>query len=181
MAFMKFLSKKPKKLDIPPPPPSLDIPPPPDDLKLPELPPMPDIEEEPIKEVEPHEVPEKVPELMPIKEETPPIQPKIVEQQPPPPIEPEPQPEVEKAEPRAVIKEQKIPAMGKEMFVKADKYREILESIDIVRRKVRQSENLLKRMDEIKNIKDKEFEKWRNLLEDIERKSVYIDKTLFER
>jgi hypothetical protein len=39
----------------------------------------------------------------------------------------------------------------------------------------------LERLNEIKNIKDKEFEKWRTLLEDMERKAVYIDKTLFER
>ncbi len=164
MAFLKFLSKKPKKLDIPPPP---------EDLELPELPPLPGEEEE-IKK--PEEVPKEIPELKPIREETIPIKP--IPTIPSHEIEPEKE-EIKK--PIAVVKEQRFPPTGKEMFVKADRYRELLKSVNIVKGKIKESENILERLNEIKNIKDKEFEKWRTLLEDMERKAVYIDKTLFER
>ena len=175
MAFLKFLSKKPKKLDIPPPPPALDIPPPPADLELPELPPLP--EEEPIPEEKEEFKPEpkKVPKLKPIKEEPIPLKPI-----PTLPIH-EVKPKEEIKKPEAIVKEKRFPSIGKEMFVKADQYKEILEGVDTIKRKVRESEKILDRLNEIKNIKDKEFEKWRSLLEDIERKSIYIDKNLFER
>jgi len=173
MAFFKLLSKKQKKLDIPPPPPALDIPPPPEDLELPELPPLPEIpeEEEEIK----LEVPKKIPKLKPIKEEVIPIKPIPTL----PPHEVKPKEDIKKLE--AIFKEKKFPSIGKEMFIKADQYKEILKSVDTVKRKIRESEKILDRLNEIKNVKDKEFEKWRSLLEDIERKSVYIDRNLFER
>lgn len=171
MAFFKLLSKKPKKLDIPPPPPALDIPPPPEELELPELPPLPEEKEE----IKP-EAPKKFPKLKPIKEEVFPIKPI--------PILPAHEVTVKKEEikkPEIIVKEKEFPSIGKEVFVKANQYKEILESVDTIKRKIRESEKILERLNEIKNIKDEEFEKWRSLLEDIERKSVYIDKNLFER
>ncbi len=174
MAFLKFLSKKPRKLDIPPPPPVLDIPPPPEDLELPELPPL---SEETEEEIELEEVPIKFPPLKPIREDIIPIKP-IPTLKPAREFEP-PKEEVKKS--KVVVKKQKFPSIGREMFVKSDQYREVLDSINAIKRKIRESENILERLNEIKNNKDKEFEKWRTLLEDIERKSVYIDKTLFER
>lgn len=178
MIFSKLLKKKTKKLDIPPPPPALDIPPPPEDLDLPELPPLPEeIMSEEKKGTTP-EPPMKFPEfpkIEPITEEVMPIKP--IPTLPTHEFEPK---KKEKKE-TTVVKEKRFPSVGKDIFVKADQYKEILESVDVTKRKIRESEKILERLNEIKNIKDNEFEKWRTLLEDIERKSVYIDKTLFER
>jgi hypothetical protein len=68
----------------------------------------------------------------------------------------------------------------KPIFVKSDDYKQILDSISIIRNKLKETESIAARLNEIKNMKDKEFERWRSELEDIQRKTLYIDKTLFE-
>lgn len=142
------------------------------------MPPLPGEEFEPEAEKERIEleyVPEKFPKFLKIEP--------IKEHIPIKPIPTLPSKEAEEGvkRPKVVVKEQKFPGMGRDMFVKADKYKEILEGVDTIKRKVKESEDILESLNEIKNIKDEEFEKWRTLLEDVERKSVYIDKTLFER
>ncbi len=176
MAFLNLLKKRPKKLDIPPPPPALDIPPPPEDLELPdlelpELPPLPG-EEEFMPEIEEPEPTKKIPEfpkIKPIKEEIP-IKPIL------------PIPELKKPKVKAIkpVEKEEAEIPKKEIFLKVDHYKNVLESLNVVKKKINESEKIVERLNEIKNTKDKEFEKWRTLLEDMERKFVYVDKTFFE-
>ena len=44
---------------------------------------------------------------------------------------------------------------------------------------LKESEDILTRLEDIKSSKDKEFEHWRSCLEDMERKLLWIDKQLF--
>jgi len=66
-----------------------------------------------------------------------------------------------------------------------DTYRVLIDrftnNISLVRKKVKESENYLKRLNGIKNAKDTQFEKLRVQLEDLQRKSMYVDKSLFEK
>ncbi len=66
------------------------------------------------------------------------------------------------------------------LFVRMGDYRVILEDVASLKNHINEADNLLVRMNELKNEEDKQFEKWRVQLEDIERKLVYADKILFE-
>ena len=56
----------------------------------------------------------------------------------------------------------------------------MLNDIDMIKDRLKGSEGLLSELDEIKAIKDKEIEKWRESLEDIQKRFNFIDKKLFE-
>ena len=71
--------------------------------------------------------------------------------------------------------------INKPIFVRADSYKSILSSISIIKSKINESESIVTRLNEIKNTKDKEFEKWKNDLEEMQGKLIYIDANLFER
>ena len=66
------------------------------------------------------------------------------------------------------------------LFVNMDGYKEILGDIDNMKNELKDAEELIGRLNDIKNAKDKEFEKWRSELEDIQRKLLYVDKVIFE-
>ncbi len=169
---MALFKRKRRKLDIPPPPPTLDIPPPPEDFDLPELPDLPPLPEI-MHEYEtsggfPENIP-KHPDIKPFKEEHVPAKPILKS------------PESKRVEPPSEPdKEEEAEVKKKEIFLKVDHYKNVLQNINIVKQKINQSEKIVDRLNEIKNNKDKEFEKWRTLLEDMERKCIYIDKTFFE-
>jgi hypothetical protein len=69
---------------------------------------------------------------------------------------------------------------GGSIFVNVDDYREILNSTSTIRSSLGEAEDIVSRLNELKNEKDKEFDKWRLKLEDVERKLIFIDKTVFE-
>lgn len=94
---------------------------------------------------------------------------------PPAPIEEPTEEEPERKEPEPVMAETRGP-----LFVKIDDYKAILHGISVVKNNVDEANNIIKRLGTIRTEKDKEFEKWKSKLEDLNRKLVYIDKTIFE-
>ncbi len=66
------------------------------------------------------------------------------------------------------------------VFVNVNSYKDALSSVVLIRSRIKESEDCLKRLNEIKNSKDKYFEQFRVKLEDLQRKSLYVDKSLFE-
>lgn len=66
------------------------------------------------------------------------------------------------------------------MYVRVDDYKAILEGTSRVRDNLKEATDVVTRMNELKNEEDKEFEKWRAQLEDIQRKLTYVDKIIFE-
>jgi len=79
------------------------------------------------------------------------------------------------------IEKQEKPVLDKPIFVKADDYKSILGAMTVIKSKIEDSEKILTEINDLKNTKDKSFEQWRNELEDIQRKLLYIDKTLYEK
>jgi hypothetical protein len=73
-----------------------------------------------------------------------------------------------------------MPPLDKPLYVKADDYKSIIGALTVIKTKIEDSERILTDLNELKNTKDKSFEKWRSELEDIQRKLLYIDKTLYE-
>lgn len=66
------------------------------------------------------------------------------------------------------------------LYVKSDDYRGILEGAARIRDNLKEAADIILRMNELRNEEDKEFEKWRLQLEDIQRKLTYVDKIIFE-
>lgn len=67
----------------------------------------------------------------------------------------------------------------KAIFVKADRYKAMLGEIRLSKSKLAAAEQGVGELAELKTVKDNEFEKYRVDLEEIQRKLIFIDKTLF--
>jgi len=89
-------------------------------------------------------------------------------------------PDLKEVEERQIEKAVKKKILDKPLFVNANDYKSVLGALTTIKTKVNDSEKILAELNELKNIKDKTFEKWRTDLEDIQRKLLYIDKTLYE-
>jgi len=66
------------------------------------------------------------------------------------------------------------------VFVNVGSYKGIMDSVVVIKNNLKEAEEVIERMNGIKNEEDKEFEKWRQSLEDVQRKISYVDKVIFE-
>jgi hypothetical protein len=66
------------------------------------------------------------------------------------------------------------------IYLNVKSFKDTIDNINMIRSKIKESEDYIERINEIKNMKDKYFEQLRTKLEDLQRKSMYIDKSLFE-
>ena len=69
---------------------------------------------------------------------------------------------------------------GKTMYVRVEKFKVMLGTINIVRTDLRKSEDALKKLENIKNTKDKSLDRIRSSLDDLQKKLIFVDKTLFK-
>jgi len=200
-----WFKKKDKelKLDLPPPPPpEEDLPPVPDVIETPPIPPLekeaklplppknPKLKTHKTKELPPmadlkdleKELP-PIPDLEELEKELPPLR-KLGEKELPalnlPKIEHEKEPKIAAA-PLEKPKEIEVGTKKTPTFIKVSSYKEILDNVNLMKSKLKESEDCLAKLDEIKNSKDKYLEQFRVKLEDLQKKSLYVDKNLFER
>jgi hypothetical protein len=68
---------------------------------------------------------------------------------------------------------------GKPIFIKVDKYKIILKELSNIKSLIRNAALSIDSLNSIKDAEDSELEEWRSKLEDIERKLIYIDDSLF--
>jgi len=195
-----------KSLDVPPAPPDiLEKPPEPPKLpqqeEAPELPPLaefPSIESNmpaeefnapPIEPVEPQEPFES-------KEPEPP-KPLFRQQIPEPEAKPEipkPTPDIDigpigkhyqRVEMAAVREEKDVLAHKKEVkgpiYLRADKFKKILTGISVTRNDLKMIDDSIVKLNQLDEQRDKEFEKWRNVVSDMQKKFIFIEKTIFKR
>ena len=66
------------------------------------------------------------------------------------------------------------------VFVRIDNYNDVLDVIQLIRSKLDEAKTTLNKINELKDQEDNEIELWENELEEIERKTKFIDKSLFE-
>ncbi len=66
------------------------------------------------------------------------------------------------------------------MFIRTDKFRQIIEHIEHVRSKFTSEDDTFSRISDVKNSQDQKYEEFRQNLEDIQRKLLFIDRSLFE-
>lgn len=69
---------------------------------------------------------------------------------------------------------------AKAIYVRIDNFKATLGNINILRNDLRKSEEVLNKLETIKNSKDKSFDKVRASLDDLQKKLIFIDKTLFK-
>lgn len=208
MGFLKFLKRGKKsdfdELDLPPAPPSLN-----DgdfgaddfkesDHEFPEFPEekisapkegfdfgreIPEMENEPMPELPEMDIQEQpksplpMPSIAPVQQALPqkdvaPEQPRFT-----------PLDEYPKMEKRLFSQEKRMlheRPSGKTIYVKVESFKAALGSINIVRSDLRKSEDALVKLESIKASKDRSFDKVTASLDDLQKKLIFIDKTLFK-
>jgi tetrahydromethanopterin S-methyltransferase subunit G len=69
---------------------------------------------------------------------------------------------------------------GMPVFVKVEEYKEVLELMQVIDRKLEDAKDTLLRINDLKNEEDHLVEQWQNGLADIEKKVEFIKHTLSE-
>lgn len=68
----------------------------------------------------------------------------------------------------------------KPLFIKVDKYREAMDAIDSIKKRIKEAEHLLTKLEVVKDDEEKELKKFREHLESVKEKLLAVDKKLFE-
>ena len=66
------------------------------------------------------------------------------------------------------------------IFIRVEDFRNALGSIAVIRRDLKNSDENLSKMEHMKASKEKHYDKLKSSLADIERKLIFIDKSLFK-
>lgn len=61
------------------------------------------------------------------------------------------------------------------LFVSVDDYRAIIEGANVVRSKLLEADETVRRITELKSRGEREFDRWRKMLEDVEKKMSYVE------
>jgi hypothetical protein len=93
-----------------------------------------------------------------------------------PPVEPAPA--LVQAEPTATA--QGVAPGQKPLFIKIERYKEVMESLEELKKKLRDAGDVLKELSKIKDEEEHELEAWHEDLEALKARIVSIDKILFE-
>lgn len=83
-----------------------------------------------------------------------------------------------KAEESVVKRE--ISSEEKPLFVQIEKYKDVLHTLDAIRLKLKDAEELLRTFEHIKLEEDEKLEAWKRDLQNVKDKLLSIDKDLFE-
>ncbi|MBI2649781.1 hypothetical protein HYX04_00540 [Candidatus Woesearchaeota archaeon] len=146
---------------------------------MPEFPGFPEQEENPMPPIKPIKASFAVPETMPSMPE----QEGIAEEQPAEKeqaIPPDAYPKIAGrlfSHEKMVLRER---PSAKTIYVSVDNFKATLGSISMVRSDLRKSEESLVKLESIKNAKDKSFDRMKSSLDDLQRKLIFVDKTLFK-
>lgn len=81
-------------------------------------------------------------------------------------------------EERAVLKHKDV---KEPIFVRVDRFMDILTGTDNMRDNLKTADQSIVKLNEIDANRDKVLEKWRNVIIDLQKKLIFIDKTLFKR
>ena len=68
----------------------------------------------------------------------------------------------------------------KPLFVKIDRYKEVMSTLNELRTKLKNATDILTELDKIKEDEERELASWHNDLESIKEKLMAIDRALFE-
>ncbi len=166
MGLFGFLKKKKEELPLPPPPSPPDLPP---ILKgdIESIRPSETTEEAPMPEFAPMpELPEMPERLLPAPAGEKEVM--VFDRTVPKEEIPEPEPVAE------VVRHMPV----QPTFVAVEDYKRIINDTNVVRSKLMEAENFVRRLGDLKNEEERAFDKWRSQLEDVEKKLSYVDKLI---
>ena len=66
------------------------------------------------------------------------------------------------------------------LFIKVGNYKEVIELMRAIKRKIDEAKSNLERIYTIKSEEDVKIEEWDDLIRDLEKKTGFIDETLLE-
>ena len=66
------------------------------------------------------------------------------------------------------------------LFIKVENYKEVIELMRAIKRKIEESKANLERIYTIKSEEDVKIEEWDDLLRSLEKKTIFINETLLE-
>jgi len=69
---------------------------------------------------------------------------------------------------------------GMPVFVKIDEYRDVLEVLDLLNKRLEKAREVMARINDLKNEEDSELEIWERELAEIEKKLDFMNRTLVE-
>ena len=69
---------------------------------------------------------------------------------------------------------------ARQTFVKVEKFKAVLDNISMIRSDLRKSEEALLKLEQMKGSKDRSYDKFKASLDDLQKKLIFIDKTLFK-
>ena len=69
--------------------------------------------------------------------------------------------------------------LRKPLFIRTDYYSQVLSNLDTMKNYVKESSDIIYGLENLKKNTDMEFKNYKNVLEDIQRKLIYVDKVLF--
>ena len=68
----------------------------------------------------------------------------------------------------------------KAIFVQIDKYKEAIDTLEMIKEKLKTSQSILNELNELKKQEDAEFSEWQSNIEEIKEKLSIVDNNLFE-
>jgi hypothetical protein len=71
-------------------------------------------------------------------------------------------------------------ANGMPVFVKIDEYKDVLEVLDLLNRKLEKAREIMDNINALKNEEDAELDMWEKELAEVEKKLSFMTKTLME-
>ena len=69
--------------------------------------------------------------------------------------------------------------LTKPLFIPADSYKELLEDLGLARGILKENDDIIERVIDFKEDQDKEFNRWESQFKDMQKRLIFIDKTLF--
>ena len=68
----------------------------------------------------------------------------------------------------------------KAIFVKVEKYKEAIDTLEIIKEKLKTAQSILNELRELKRKEEAELEEWQSTINDIKEKLTLVDNNLFE-
>ncbi|MBU2639671.1 MAG: hypothetical protein KKG75_03105 [Nanoarchaeota archaeon] len=72
------------------------------------------------------------------------------------------------------------PVEDKAIFVQIDRYKEAMDTLEMIKEKLKTSQTILNELNELKRQEDAEFAEWQSNIEEIKEKLLVVDNNLFE-
>lgn len=69
---------------------------------------------------------------------------------------------------------------GRTIYVRVDKFKSALGNINMIRNDLKKSEDALMKLENMKNAEYKSFDTMKSSIEDLQKKFIFVDKTLFK-